>query len=117
MPRTKKKPDSQPGNVNGVPGEVLTLAEAAGYLRLSEAAVLSAIQSQGLPGRLIGGEWRFLKPAIQQGFRITADGRQGSAQLMRNVGHKLLACLLLALQFGDIVQGDHRTAPPFLAQR
>jgi excisionase family DNA binding protein len=66
MPRTRKKPEPQPTSVNGAPGEVLTLVEAAAYLRLSEAAVISAIHSQGLPGRLIGGEWRFLKPAIQQ---------------------------------------------------
>jgi hypothetical protein len=28
--------------------------------------VLAAVNSQGLPGRLVGGEWRFLKSAIQQ---------------------------------------------------
>jgi excisionase family DNA binding protein len=52
--------------VNGPPGEVLTLSEAAVYLRLPEGAVINAVHSQGLPARFVGGEWRFLKPAIQQ---------------------------------------------------
>jgi hypothetical protein len=46
-------------------GEVLTLAEAAGYLRLPEAEVVGLVHSQGLPGRCVAGEWRFLKAAIQ----------------------------------------------------
>jgi hypothetical protein len=58
-----------------------------------------------------------LKPAIQQGFRVTAYGRQRCSQLMRDVGHKLLAGLLLALNIGDIVQGDDGAAPSFLSQR
>jgi excisionase family DNA binding protein len=45
--------------------DVLTLAEAAAYLRLPEAEVVRSVQSQGLPGRCIGGEWRFLRSAIE----------------------------------------------------
>ena len=72
MPRTKKhrrapvlQPQPQLASVNGPPGEVLTLAEAAAYLRLPEAEVVGLVRSQGLPGRSIAGEWRFLKSAIQ----------------------------------------------------
>jgi hypothetical protein len=73
MPRTKKtKPEPAPqpepvaAVVNGPPGEVLTLAEAAAYLRVPEQDVIAAASTQGLPGRLLNGEWRFLKAAIQQ---------------------------------------------------
>src|SRR5437660_5447179 len=73
MPRTRKpkptpgpEPEPQPAAVNGPPGEVLTLAEAAAYLRLPEQDVIAAASSQGLPGWLVGGEWRFLKTALQQ---------------------------------------------------
>jgi len=74
MPRTKKaNPDRirQPNKprkaaVNGISGDVLTLAEAAAYLRLPEANLVNAVHSEGLPGRLVAGEWRFLKIAIQQ---------------------------------------------------
>ncbi len=72
MPRTKKhQPGSraqpQPPSVlaNGPLGEVLTLAEAAAYLRLPEAEVAGLVHTQGLPGRSVAGEWRFLKAAIQ----------------------------------------------------
>jgi excisionase family DNA binding protein len=72
MPRTKKQqaaPRSQaetpPKSVNGPSGEVLTLADAAAYLRLSETEVVGLVHSQGLPGRCIASEWRFLKAAVQ----------------------------------------------------
>jgi excisionase family DNA binding protein len=88
MPRTKKtKPEPvpqsepQPAAVNGPPGEVLTLAEAAAYLRLPEKDVIAATSTQGLPGRLVGGEWRFLKSAIQQWLSVsqpTAEMRKAA---------------------------------------
>jgi excisionase family DNA binding protein len=45
--------------------EVLTLAEAAAYLRVAEAEVERIAGTQGLPGRQIGSEWRFSRAAIQ----------------------------------------------------
>lgn len=72
MPRTKKQPEAATAPAtelasNGaLPGEVLTLAEAAAYLRLPEADIVSAVHGQGLPARMMGGEWRFSKTAIQQ---------------------------------------------------
>lgn len=71
MPRTKQpkralKAAAPPADVNGAAGEVLTLAEAAAYLRLPESDVLHAIQEQGRPARQVGAEWRFFKAAIQQ---------------------------------------------------
>jgi excisionase family DNA binding protein len=52
--------------VNGPASDVLTLAEAAAYLRLAETEVVRLVHTQGLPGRFTGSEWRFLKTAIQQ---------------------------------------------------
>src|SRR5947209_20444441 len=73
MPRTKKHQpepappsEPQPAAVNGLPGEVLTLAEAAAYLRFPEADGLRLVDEQGLPARRLAKEWRFLKAAIQQ---------------------------------------------------
>ena len=72
MPRTKKHqpgsptvPQTPPNSTNGLSGEVLTLAEAATYLRLPEAEVVRLVHAQGLPGRSVSSEWRFLKAAIQ----------------------------------------------------
>lgn len=79
MPRTRKpkpapapKPAPQPAAVNGPPGEVLTLAEAAAYLRLPEKDVIAAASTQGLPSRLVGDEWRFLKTALHQWLSATS---------------------------------------------
>jgi excisionase family DNA binding protein len=73
MPRTKKhqpSPRSQaqpaPSSVNGPFRDVLTLEEAAAYLRLPDAEVVGLVHSQGLPGRCVASEWRFLKAAIEQ---------------------------------------------------
>lgn len=44
--------------------EVLTLAEAAQYLRVSEASVIDLTIKQQLPGRKIGDEWRFLRSGL-----------------------------------------------------
>src|SRR5271165_3237461 len=88
MPRTTKPkpgptPPADPHSVavNGPPGEVLTLPEAAAYLRLPEKDVITAVSSQGLPGRLVGVEWRFFKTAIQQWLSVsqpTAEMRKAA---------------------------------------
>ena len=67
--RTKsaKKSTKRSGDKNGqhVATEVLTLAEAAAYLRVTEADVLIAATTQGLPGQKVGGEWRFSQSSLQ----------------------------------------------------
>ncbi|HYT92324.1 MAG TPA: helix-turn-helix domain-containing protein, partial [Gemmataceae bacterium] len=88
VPRTKKskpaptpQPEPPTPAANGPLGDVLTLAEAAAYLRLPEREVIAAAASQGLPGRLVGGEWRFLKTAIQQWLSVsqpTAEMRKAA---------------------------------------
>jgi excisionase family DNA binding protein len=69
MARTKTKPSKKAATaipeMNGPPGDVLTLAEAAAYLRLSEDEIVRLVNQQDLPGRYTGSEWRFSKPAIQ----------------------------------------------------
>jgi hypothetical protein len=69
MARTSKKP-TPPTVVSSSDGTdvVLTLAEAAGYLRLAEGDVIE-LRSQGLPARHAGSEWRFLRSAIQDWLR------------------------------------------------
>jgi excisionase family DNA binding protein len=54
-----------PAIANGPSGEVLTLSEAAAYLRFPEADVLRLVEEQSLPTRRLGNDWRFLKTAIQ----------------------------------------------------
>ena len=49
--------------------EILTLAEAARYLRLSQEAVKKQAQRGHIPGRQVGKHWRFLKAALEDWLR------------------------------------------------
>lgn len=85
MPRLKPKTEATPAPcptedaANGIPhhADVLTLSEAAAYLRLSEDQLLRAVREQGLPCRRLGADWRFLKTAVQ-------DWLSASPQQMSN---------------------------------
>jgi excisionase family DNA binding protein len=46
------------------PSEVLTPSGVAQLLQVEEAAVLSLAESGELPGRRVGGEWRFAREAV-----------------------------------------------------
>ncbi len=81
MPRTKKKPASPPDNgPRAAPAEVLTLADAAAYLRLTAKEVLCLVREQALPGRQVGPDWRFLKSALQDWLKI-GPAKKGLLQL------------------------------------
>jgi excisionase family DNA binding protein len=54
------------------PYEVLTVSEAAAYLRVSEEDVLRLARLQELPGRRIGSDWRFLKAGLREWLRNPA---------------------------------------------
>lgn len=84
--RKNKKPQTRraPEPKTAENGEVLTLAEAAAYLRVSEAEVIRLVQRQDLPGRLLGAkwnEWRFLKSALQDWLRNAPPRGSKEAQL------------------------------------
>jgi hypothetical protein len=49
--------------------DVLTLEEAAVFLRVSVAAADELASAGALPGRCIQGEWRFLRSAIEDWLR------------------------------------------------
>jgi excisionase family DNA binding protein len=49
--------------------DVLTLSEAAAYLRVSEAEIVELMRRQELPGRKVGEQWRFLRAGIQEWLR------------------------------------------------
>ena len=78
--RRSRKPKRPPPQVP-VRGEVLTLSEAAAYLR-AEAQLAELAVRQEVPGRQIAGEWRFLRTALanwlsgppRQGFWETQFG-------------------------------------------
>jgi excisionase family DNA binding protein len=46
------------------PPDVLTIAELAAWLQVDEPAVAELAESGELPGRRLGGEWRFARDAV-----------------------------------------------------
>jgi len=48
--------------------EILTLEEAATLLRISADALKADAEKGSVPGRFVGGEWRFLKRSLDQWF-------------------------------------------------
>ena len=60
--KAKKKPAVKPA---AVPlGDVLTLAEAAAYLRVDAGALQADAVVGRVPGQFVAGEWRFRRPAL-----------------------------------------------------
>jgi excisionase family DNA binding protein len=53
--------------------EVLTLGEAAAYLRVSEEQLAELADRDGVPARKVGGEWRFLRRALDDWLRYTGS--------------------------------------------
>lgn len=67
-------------------GHVLTLPEAAAYLRVSRSVVLELVNEQGLPGRQIGSEWRFLRSALDDWLRMPL-GKSNKETLLAMAGN------------------------------
>jgi len=44
---------------------VLTLREAANFLRISQAALEGLAQEGDVPGMMVDGKWRFTRPALE----------------------------------------------------
>lgn len=77
-------PATRTGSAGGS-GEVLTLSEAATYLRVADEEVLRLASLDELPGRSIGGEWRFLKAGLQEWLQ-TPRRKSGAEALLALAG-------------------------------
>jgi excisionase family DNA binding protein len=75
MPLTKTKHKRAKPAEKALP-EVITLAEAAKFLRLPAKAVERLATERNLPGRKIGSEWRFLRRAVEEWLEL--KGTNGS---------------------------------------
>ena len=82
VPRTKSMASANQ-TVN-VTAPVLTLTEAAAYLRVEEEVVLELVRQQGLPGRCLGKEWRFSQAALE--VWLAAPNRPSDQQMSSIIG-------------------------------
>ncbi len=64
-------------------GEVPTLAETGAFLWLPEAEIVKSVTTQDLPGRRMGGDWRFLKSAVRDWLRSPPPQPSTQAVLAR----------------------------------
>ncbi len=74
--RSNKNPSSDPAV-----DRVLTLSETAAYLRIPENSIFKLVREQGLPGRQIGREWRFLRSAVDEWLRTPINKSSKEALL------------------------------------
>lgn len=58
----------------------MTLAEAAKYLRVTQAKLRKLAEQGQVPARKLGAEWRFLKPVLEDWLRGKPDSTQALLQ-------------------------------------
>ena len=46
--------------------EVMTVPEVASYLKLAKSTIYRLVQSGDIPGRKVGGAWRFSRKVIDK---------------------------------------------------
>ena len=78
-------------------GEVLTLAEAATFLRVDEASLEADANADRVPGRRVGGEWRFHRAGLTHWL---ATGRTARGDTPLEAAHRRHEA---ALASGDAV--------------
>ncbi len=81
--------------------EVLTLAEAAAFLRVEEEALLTLAKDRAVPAQQIGGEWRFLKDALGDWLRY---GPHYKSEIVRLSDEAAKLILVLEKRFGKPVE-------------
>lgn len=75
---TQSSVSSAPSGRDHPRDAVLTLAEAAAYLRVAEAAVEQLAVDEAIPARRVGGEWRFSKAALEDWLRFPGHSSRDS---------------------------------------
>ena len=57
---------------------VLTVREAASYLRISQDALVKLAEDGEIPGVLLDGRWRFPKPNLDDWLTMQSVGQEDS---------------------------------------
>ena len=65
--------------------EVLTLQEAADFLRVTPEAVELLIADKSLPARKIGNDWRLLREALRYWLLTTESKQASDARICRRI--------------------------------
>jgi excisionase family DNA binding protein len=76
---------------------ILTLAEAARYLRLPKQTIKRQAEQGFLPGRQIGKSWRFLRVALDDWLRVSDSRKAFLDQFGMFKGDPMLPALRKAI--------------------
>ena len=82
--RTAKQPKPIPNNPPS--GEILTLAEAAAFLRVPEEGLKTDAVAGRVPGRLVAGEWRFVKATLLAWLSLPGVERSSKERMLAAFG-------------------------------
>jgi excisionase family DNA binding protein len=58
---------------------VMTVREVSEYFKVAESTIYKLAQEGELPGRKIGGSWRFSRRKLEQWFEQTSTDHRGPA--------------------------------------
>ena len=79
--------------------DILTLPEAASYLRVSEDVVSRLASEQMIPARKVGNDWRFLRAALEDWLRGPSGGAPAFAPVLQWLRSPLAELLLDELEW------------------
>jgi excisionase family DNA binding protein len=82
-----------------LPGLVLTPAEVAILLRVPEEVVTTEAEAGRLPGRKLGAEWRFSRPAVVEWLQGERPGMSGPVS--KSSKDRMLAAFGAWKDFGE----------------
>lgn len=65
--------------------QVMTVKEVSEYLRLAESTVYKLASEGKLPGRKVGGTWRFSRKGLEDWLARPGSDRAGTSPSVREV--------------------------------
>lgn len=63
------------------PDPVMTVQEVAAYLKIAESTVYRLVKEHRLPGRKVGGAWRFSRSELERWLANPVDDGSPTSQL------------------------------------
>jgi excisionase family DNA binding protein len=64
--------------------DIMTLTEAAKYIRVSEKTLGELAREKGIPAQKVGREWRFLRQAVEEWFSGKLDSKKNASLLAQD---------------------------------
>ncbi len=80
--KSRARSNGKPARLRSpAPQAVLTLSEAAAYLRVTPKQLDGQAEAQRIPGRRVAGQWRFLRSALDDWLRCASNASGNDAFL------------------------------------